>query len=102
MGHRFETLGNVDRGAVQLNGVISSTSAMVAEQRNQLRALTASLNRSAAGLEAAVLVPAKTLAEEGVEAEVGLRLRVSARGTVLDADGRPVRLSTNVGAIQSM
>jgi phospholipid/cholesterol/gamma-HCH transport system substrate-binding protein len=48
-----QTLGNVDRGAVQLNGVISSTSAMVAEQRNTLRELTATLTRSAAGLEAA-------------------------------------------------
>ncbi len=50
LGH---TVNSFDQSAVQLNGVLSSTSTMIAEQRNQLRALTASLNRSAAGLEAA-------------------------------------------------
>jgi phospholipid/cholesterol/gamma-HCH transport system substrate-binding protein len=50
LGH---TVGAFDESAVQLHGVLSSTSAMIAEQRNQLRSLTTSLNRSAAGLETA-------------------------------------------------
>lgn len=50
LGH---TVSSFDQSAVQLHGVLSSTSTMIAEQRNQLRALTASLNRSASGLEAA-------------------------------------------------
>ncbi len=50
LGH---TVNSFDESAVKLNGVLSSTSTMIAEQRNQLRTLTASLNRSATGLEAA-------------------------------------------------
>lgn len=50
LGH---TVNTFDESAVQLHGVLSSTSTVIAEQRNQLRALTASLNRSASGLEAA-------------------------------------------------
>jgi phospholipid/cholesterol/gamma-HCH transport system substrate-binding protein len=50
LGHTVTTF---DQSAVQLHGVLNSTSTMIAEQRNQLRALTASLNRSAAGLESA-------------------------------------------------
>lgn len=48
-----ETVAAVNDGAVELRSVLTESSALVAEQRTQLRALMASLRRSAEGLESA-------------------------------------------------
>ena len=89
------TVGAVQTSAVELQGLLSELNAIAAQQRTQLQALSASLRRSAAGVESATTGPELERAVANVDA-----LTAEMEATTRTLNATSTSLQTVIGRLE--
>lgn len=90
-----QTVGAVGSSALELQSLLAELSAIAAQQRNEIASLSASLRRSAAGVEAATTGPELTRSLQQVDA---LTAQLGETSRTLDQTG--ASLQTVIGRIE--